>query len=489
MWRYCAEWSDATTSWYSCGMRITITRRIFLALTIVSLLILALNAMVTRWSFQRGFLDYVAQQEAATVESAAASLAEFYRDAGGWEPLRHNPRKWNDLLRPDEARPGPGRSPGPGGHPPPQPDPLGLTRRLTLVDAEGVQIIGPPAETQPTRSVPIVVDEITVGFISVAPRRQLSNPLDQSFASDQERSIYLIAATALLIAATISAVLARQLTRPLLALAVATRSITAGDYHTRIADDRGDELGDLARDLNQLTETLDKHRSARRQWVANIAHELRTPLAILRGELDAIDDGIRTFDAATQKSLQAEVARLTSLVVDLHDLSIYDEGGTDFQRESTDIGQILSTVLNNSRNRLRDAGIELRISIADQPLPVLGSRTRLEQLFTNLVENTIRYTDAPGTLSVSCRQHGSSIEVGFSDSPPSVPPNSQAHLFERLYRVDASRNRDSGGSGLGLSICKSIVETHGGAIEAVDSPTGGLTIRMRLPLEKNVETG
>jgi two-component system sensor histidine kinase BaeS len=165
-------------------MRITIATRIFLALTLASLVILTLNAVVTRWNFERSFLEYVAEQEADTISSAASVLAEVYRNEAGWASLRRNPRRWNNLLRPDGGRPPPERRPGPeqrSGGPPPD-DPLGLGRRVALQDADGTLIVGRPLNEGTARSVPILVDGQTVGYVTIAPRRQLSNPADQSLS-------------------------------------------------------------------------------------------------------------------------------------------------------------------------------------------------------------------------------------------------------------------------------------------------------------------
>jgi two-component system sensor histidine kinase BaeS len=481
-----------------CRMRITIATRLFLALTLVSLVILTLNAVITRWNFERGFLEYVAEQESDTISAAASDLAELYRIDGSWGSLQGNPRRWSEVLRPDDRsarpdmrppprhqpdRPPPGQQPGGG----PPHDPLEFGRRISLLDADSNVIVGATLRGEDDRSVPILVDGQTVGFVSIAPQQQLTNQLDQSFARKQERSIYLIAIAALLFAAVISAILARQLTQPIRALASGARSITRGHYDTRIEAAHGDELGDLAGDFNQLAETLEKNRLSRQRWVADIAHELRTPLAILRGELDAVEDGVRIFDTTTRKSLQAEVARLNKLVGDLHDLSVYDEDVSDYQIERFDIGALLRGVLDNAENRLHDASIELTRQLPTEPLEVLADATRLEQLFANLLENTLRYTDTPGTLHVSCSVDSDNVELLFADSAPGVPEGLLGQLFDRLFRVNESRNRNSGGSGLGLSICKAIVDAHGGTIQASNSDTDGLLIRVRLPLARAAE--
>ena len=470
----------------------TIGTRIFLALTMVSFLILTLNAAITRWNFQRGFLEYVAEQELDTINEAATNLAAAYQEAGGWDEIRDNPRRWRDLLRSssrqplDGPRPGPppssaGRPGGPPGGPPPG-DPLELIRRISLIDANGDVIMGRHGSANSVRTVPVIVDGIAVGSVNIAPRRQLTDQIDQNFAKEQERSIYVIALAALVLAALISALLARQLTRPIRSLAAGARAISEGEYNTRIPEVRNDELGDLAHEFNELAVTLEKNRVARRQWVADIAHELRTPLAVLRGELDAIEDGIRTFDAASQQSLQDEISRLMRLVGELHDLTVYDEGHQNYHLERFDIAAILGDVLASSKNRLADAGIDLTSNLPGHHITVLADATKLERVFSNLVENTLRYTDAPGRLDVMCRESDNSVVIEFADSSPGVPPIALERLFDRLFRIDESRSRDTGGSGLGLAICRAIVEAHHGHIDALASELGGVLIRIRLPV-------
>lgn len=468
-------------------MRMTIGTRIFVALTAVCVLILTLNAAITRWSFQRGFLEYIAEQELDTINTAAMNLATAYQEAEGWDAIRDDPRRWRDLLRSSSRQPSGGRRPGPrqspGGPPggPPHDDPFDLTRRISLIDASGGVVTGKHSPAESARTVPVVVDDITVGYVSIEPRRQLTDQIDQEFAKEQERSIYVIALAALVLAALISALLARQLTRPMRSLAAGARAISDGEYNTRIPEVRNDELGDLAHEFNELAVTLEKNRVARRQWVTDIAHELRTPLAILRGELDAIEDGVRTFDAASQKSLQDEISRLMRLVGELHDLTVYDEGGQNYHLENFNIVAVLGDVLASSKNRLVDAGIDLISDLPDNHIAVFADATKLERVFLNLVENALRYTDAPGRLHVMCRESDDSVIIEFADSAPGVPSGKLARLFDRLFRVDESRSRNTGGSGLGLAICKAIVNTHYGDIEASTSKYGGVLIRLRLP--------
>lgn len=469
-------------------MRISIATRLFLAITLVSLVILTINAVVTRWNFERGFLEYVAEQEADAMSSIVEKLVDVYQSEGSWALFEDNPRRWSELARPDSDEARPRRRPGPGarperrpGAPPPPRDSLGFGQRTALLDANQNFVIGRPDNPTNARQIPIRLEGEIIGYISLVTEQALTKQIDQNFASKQKRSIYLIAIAALLFAAGISAVFARQLTRPIRALAAGTRSISAGKLETRIEATRLDELGDLATDFNRLARTLEQDRLSRQRWVADIAHELRTPLAILRGELDAIEDNVRTFDVSTRQSLQAEVSRLSALVNDLHELSIHDAGKLHLHTDTVDIAVLLDTALNNAHHRFSDAGIALTSQCNPAQIPMVGDATKLQQLFTNLLENTLRYTDSPGTLHVDCVSRAHNIVIEFSDSAPGVPDHLLERLFDRLFRVSESRSRDSGGSGLGLSICKAIVAAHHGTIEAINAETGGLLIRIQIP--------
>lgn len=485
-------------------MRLKIGTRLFLIFSLVSAAILILNAALTRWNFQRDFLAYVEELETARVDTVAERLSDVYASDGGWQRLQEEPRRWHDVLRDAEAnrrrgavggpppahrpgpdsrpRPPPGREKGPPGPPPPG-DPLRIGQRYALADAAGTELIGRIRPGEGSRSLPILVDGRTVGTLHVARLSEPETPIDQTFDRQQLQSIYTSLAIAVAISALLSGLFARQLTRPIRALTAGANAIASGDYAARIDTDRGDELGVLAGDFNRLAATLDRNRQLRQQWIADIAHELRTPLSILRGELDALEDGVRSFGTDTRRSLQAEIERLTALVADLHELSTSDEGRLTVQPRRIDLSGLLRDTLQKSAARVAAAGIELSTDLPGEPVEVDADPARLEQLIANLIENSLRYTNSPGRLHVSCRLDGNGACVEFSDSAPGVPDHALERLFDRLYRADASRSRATGGSGLGLAICQAIVDAHGGSIDATHSALGGVTITMRLPAE------
>ena len=199
-----------------------------------------------------------------------------------------------------------------------------------------------------------------------------------------------------------------------------------------------------------------------REWIANISHELRTPLTILCGVLHGIEDGVCELNEATRKSLASEVDRLTKLVDDIYDLSVSDIGALRYRKETVDVSDILSEIIEIFEARIADARLTFRLEPSAGPLFALVDRDRLGQLFTNLIENSIRYTNPGGRILVSCKTNGQSLKIDFEDSAPSVALEQLPRLFDRLYRADSSRRRSTGGAGLGLAICKNIVQAHAG---------------------------
>jgi two-component system sensor histidine kinase BaeS len=210
---------------------------------------------------------------------------------------------------------------------------------------------------------------------------------------------------------------------------------------------------------------------------------MRTPLAVLRGEVEALVDGVRPLTPAAMTSLQEEVARVTRLVEDFHQLALSDLRALPCSFAPVQPAIVLRDALDRVHARARTAGLTLTLDDAGAPPLASWDTQRIGQLLSNLLENSLRYTDAPGRITVQLR-HGDAGEAVLcvDDSAPGVPAADHARLFEPLYRADASRSRRLGGSGLGLAICRAIARSHGGRIEAGASPLGGLRVVVTLPL-------
>ena len=416
--------------------------------------------------------------------------------------MRHRdeePGIWPPTLLVDEAR-------RPGGRP------LFFSYRLMLLDAEGKPIQAQPDLLPGAPRFPLRLEGQRIGELALIPGPYLPESSELQFKESQGQALLLIALAMVLLSALFAFPLAHRLTRPVRAFQDTARRLASGDYAARTASQGNDELGRLGRDLNALAQALEDNEQARRRWVADIAHELRTPLALLQAEIEAAQDGVRPLDARTLAALHADTLRLGRLVEDLHELSMTDLGALSYRKADLDPLDVLESDLDAFRPRFTAAGIGLHLE--DQQLPGLplrlhGDGQRLSQLFRNLLRNSLQYTDAGGELRIGLSLASGRAEafgaadpplpsppppggreeawlvIDFQDSAPGVPEEALGHLFERLYRVDASRARHSGGAGLGLAIARNITLAHGGDIAALTSPLGGLWIRLRLPLEGN----
>ena len=405
-------------------------------------------------------------------------------------PHRHPHRHFHHFFfRHSDYPPGP----PPGGEtrpPPPHDKQISVGPRLTLFDAERRHIIGRKHSIDGLVLRAVMVNDRTVGWIGLTPLEHFAGPLQREFLSRQARAFYLTGILAVFLAALGSLLLTRRLMAPLGRLAEGTRALSSRKFDTRVVVESRDELGRLAEDFNGMAEELEKYEAMRRQWISDISHELRTPLAVLRGEIEAMQDGIRPVTPKSLDSLHSEVLHLGKIVADLHDLSILESGDLAGDKSPVDIEAVLEATLESFRGRLAERSIEVRKDYRGTgPSVVEGSDMRLRQLFINILENAHRYADAPGVLLVDRSFSLGRVVIRIEDSGPGVPPEVLDRLFDRLYRVDAARSRSHGGSGIGLAICKAVVEAHGGEIRAENSAAGGLAVIVEIPLSLKAHKG
>ncbi len=496
-------------------MRIRLWQRLFIAFALLSLAALFGLTWSQQRLFERGFLDYVNRQQVEHVEAAAQRLSRRYAATGSWNFLREDRRQFRELViddgrgegdnppPPRDEQPPPrrdappdaddrrpprpqGQGEGQGQGPPGGGGPNGLVRRILLLDAERRLVVGNGTLARDLQSVEVKVGPRVVGYLLHEPLPRLNNDVDVAFARSYTQRALLVTLAFLLASLAIALAVARWLLAPVRALADGARALAAGNYDARIKNGRSDELGALAEDFNRAAEALEHHRIARQQWTADIAHELRTPVTILQGEIQALRDGIRSPSPEALASLDQECQRLTRLIEDLYQLALSDSGALDYRFERVDLATVVSEVVAAQTSATQAAGLTLMLNMtATQPLWLNADAQRLKQLFTNIVANALRYTDAPGRVSVAVVALDNTLQVTVDDTPPGVAAEHLPKLFDRLYRAEPSRARASGGAGLGLSICKNIVSAHGGEIRATASPMGGLEVRVRLPVTTN----
>ncbi|MCU6501357.1 HAMP domain-containing protein [Rugamonas sp. A1-17] len=504
-------------------MRLTIARKIALAVTAIVILCVGTMAWVASSNLKRGFVAYLNELQVQDFDQLRELLEDRYRTEGNFEWLRGQPRALGDVLArmtprsqvfepdgdarrprhgrrppppPDGAPPprgyGPARGepppradPPPGEAPPPRRnDPLDFASRVSITDAEGRRLIGPP-DLPPGVERAIKVDGAVVGHMRLMPLRQTGGEDSSAtvFLREQLQSILLLSVVLIGLAVLAAIWLARHLLRPVAALRDVTARLALGELSARAPLLSRDEVAELALHVNAMAEALEDSERQRRKMLADVSHELRTPLTVIRGEIEALLDGIRQADANALQSLHAEVLRLNKLVDDLHQLTMADAGDLHYHWHELNLAELLRPTLERYQPRAQKCGLDLSWSLPSAPLLLQGDAGRLQQVFTNLLENSLRYTDSGGQVVVALGSTGGHAEIVVEDSAPGVPAAVLGSIFERLYRVDGARTRERGGSGLGLAICKALVEAHGGSIVAAPSVLGGVKITVRLPLK------
>ncbi|GEK72088.1 MULTISPECIES: ATP-binding protein [Halomonas] len=450
--------------------------KLFAIILIVNVAISGLVFIAVSRSLDQGFIEYLDRTQTRRAETLATGLADEWARRGDWQWLRQSPRAWHQVVR---------RQLWPGEAPP-----EGIERRLgdpkdfVLHDAGGLPVIGLPPdndlEAAELRWLPIVSDGERVGTLGYRPPQQLMARMDRIFLTQQQRNLTIIVGALGLASLLLAGGLSWWLGRRARGMMLGTRRLTEGDYSIRLPERGRDELSSLSRDFNVLAATLEASREARSRWVSDIAHELRTPLAVLRGEIEAMQDGIRPLDLDSLGSLGQEVGQLERLVADLRLLSQSDAGALEVQLAPLDLAASLGDRLDEAGTWLKDADITLETDIPG-PAWIRGDTQRLRQLWTNLLDNTCAYTHTPGRLRVTLTAVGDHYRLCWEDSAPGVPEAEMPRLTERLYRVEGSRNRASGGSGLGLSIAMALARAHGAEMTPSASSLNGLCWTLTFP--------
>lgn len=465
-------------------------------------MVVALMVGIIRFYVARNFADYVNKSQLERYSDVTVALADEYQTHNSWQTLKNNPGRWEEILQSslprsvfDLRRPLP-RLPDienrrSGGRPQDEPPPVSsrriqrLARRLVLFDADKQQIAGGRAGVSYNSYTlqEIAVSGKTAGWLGLHKRAHLTNPLAVGFLKHQSQVLYLIGGGILVLSAIVAFLLSKHLLAPIRKLTAGTQALASRQFDTRIDVESNDELGQLATDFNTMAQTLEKYEHLREQWISDIAHELRTPLSILSGEIEALQDGVRKVNPESLDSLLSEARHISKIVNDLHELSLADAGVLPIKKEPVDPVPVLTETLRHFRTRFEENQIAIENHVANSsPVFLIGDADRLRQLFSNLMENTLRYADSPGTLKIWQDRTASRLALFFEDSGPGVPEAALTRLFDRLYRVDKSRSRSQGGSGLGLSICKSIVNAFGGEIRASHAASGGLRIEIEFPI-------
>lgn len=273
----------------------------------------------------------------------------------------------------------------------------------------------------------------------------------------------------------------RQITRPLSDLQNSALEIAKGDLATRVVISTQDEVGQVGQAFNQMADELENVQRLRRQMVADIAHELRTPLSVIQGNLEAMLDGLIEPEPGELAEVHEEVLRLTRLTEDLRLLSLADAGQLSLIMQQIELRELINATLDQMQVLAENQEVLLESDVSELMHLVPGDPDKLKQALINLIDNAIRFTAPGGRVLVKAHEEAGKVNIMVIDGGPGIAPEDQPFVFERFWRGDSGRDRADGGSGLGLSIVKEIVSQHGGSV-AVDSPPGGpCTFIIELP--------
>nr|WP_295771627.1 ATP-binding protein [Rhodoferax sp.] len=476
-------------------------------------------------NLRSGFRDYLQVRDdeqlmrfVAMVERHAATDTELQ-----W--LRQDPDPMRTLMdefagrtprsqRPPPPQRGYGRPPprpedgGPPGQPPPRaeaPPPRtqqqgnnatggqgSLGERLLLRDTQGMRLAGRPQPQDAKRTTrAIKANGVEVAYVDLIAEPEPEG-VDARFLQRQTSRLVWAALGTILAAVLAAWWMAGRWSRPLLALQSASRDIARGRRPQPLQPTGAREIAQLMEDVNTMTAELARLETARRVWIAQISHELRTPLSVLRGEMEAIEDGARQPTPQVMGSLRDEVLQLTRLVDDLHTLSVADVDGLRCDFAPGDAHAALWRVSQRFEAQAQQRGLTLQLPPQTAAtLEVNWDFGRVEQLLANLLTNSLRYTDAPGSIAVDWHSDGRIVTLTVDDSAPGVSDADMRELFEPLFRGDKARQRRDGqhGSGLGLAIARSIVHAHKGTVSAIASQRGGLQLCVRLPVQPGAGKG
>ncbi|ENU21321.1 hypothetical protein F994_00027 [Acinetobacter bohemicus ANC 3994] len=362
------------------------------------------------------------------------------------------------------------------------PDRLGLSSRLSLYDANRQFVVGEPSDI-PVSYRPIMVNNKVVGYLGLKPVLDQDDALSINFFSNQKRYLLLVYGLTFLTSLIAALLLATYFKKPIQRLLNATRELTKGHYQHQVKINRNDELGDLSTEINQLAVILDQHERSRRQWVADTSHELKTPLAVLQAQIEAMQDGIRKPTPEHFEAMLRQVTSLKKLTQDLADLAQAEAQQLTCYLAEVNPWNVVRQEVENFKPKFAQAN--LSISVQGEGANLQLDIDRFKQIMVNLLGNSIRYTEAGGEVRVHTEQSATHWSVIVDDSPFGLTDEQLARLGERFYRVDDSRTRSTGGTGLGLALSGKIAQALGGKLSFEHSPLGGLRCKLTFPKQLN----
>jgi len=474
---------------FSFFQRLSFRTKLVGAFLLVILVSVALVYWLTERNVTQQFSRFTSSRFAAGATALAPIFVNYYEQNGGWQGIEHvlRPRALEQLRRQ-------------GG--PVNPGQVYLAvftfrENLILADSQGQVVFNADAslvgkrlpEDVLAQGIPLLSGGQRVGTLLSGVMLARFAPVAQQFLHSLNRSTLLAGLLAALAALGVGVILVRQLAHPIDAVTRAVERIAAGNFDQQLEVTSQDKIGQLAQAFNTMSSKLKQSEQLRQQMTADVAHELRTPLSVIQGDLEALIDGVYPANQATFQSLLEEAGRLSSLIDELRELSLLAAGELRLDKTVTDLGLVAQQLVQAFRPKAQAKGVQLDCQ-AEPHLPTLElDEGRIAQVLRNLLSNALRHTPEGGQVGLSLRFEGEAIQCAVSDTGLGMPEQELANVFERFWRADEARARFSGGSGLGLSICKALVEAHGGRMWAKSVEGEGSVFGFCLPVSRSEPRG
>ncbi|MBA1333667.1 MAG: Two-component system sensor histidine kinase [Firmicutes bacterium] len=457
-------------------MRKSLRGKFLLAFLTTALCSVLLTGLMINRTVDESFYEYMKKNQEDRYSKIVDSLAEYYRQYGSWDKLYissiarsamgsvANIRVFDEkgIVIYQSAM----------GHP------QGMMNRRWM----GRRWTGEGEDDYSTARLPIEVDGMKVGEVEIGyfgPTVLLSQDID--FKKKVNSILIVSVFLAMALATVASWIFSRKLTKPIIEIINTTSDMSRGNLKKRVTGVEGkDELGELAKSVNRLGEWVENLEDLRIQMTSDVAHELRTPLTIVLSHIEAIKDGIWE---ATPERLQVcydEILRLSSLVKDIEKLSGFEKGSLKLEIEEFNLALVAGEVRDNFKILFDEKGVEL-IADIEEDLVLKGDKGKIKQALINLLSNALKFTDKGGTVKLEAAKKGNDIVIVVEDNGRGILQEDLPFIFERFYRGEKSRNRATGGAGIGLSITKAIIEVHHGTIEVKSEEGKGSRFEMRLP--------
>jgi signal transduction histidine kinase len=332
---------------------------------------------------------------------------------------------------------------------------------------------------------PTSASQETIGTLYINPENTRL-ALTKGLAETINRFLLWGGLLAIAIALILTLVLSRRISAPIRVLTSTARNLGKGDFSQRVPSKGKGEIAELSQAFNSMADDIERNEKLRQNLIADTAHELRTPLSNLRGYLEAIKDDVVKPDATTINSLHEEATLLTRLVDDLQELALAEASELKLTIQADDISGVIKQAVISSQSQVNDKGITLNMELPDKlPLCEIDSQ-RITQVLHNLISNAVTHTPRDGTITISATESGHYVKVTVADTGEGIPAEELENIFERFYRVDRSRSRRTGGSGLGLTITKRLVEAHGGKISVQSEPGKGSRFNFTVPTSSDL---